>query len=171
MKKSWIMTTVLVVSGLIVMMIMTVACGEKLTEEQLLAKVQEYQDSQQWDKVTETYNALLKNYPNSKKAPEYTYNLGMVYSNNLQEYDKAIDTWERLLKKYPESHLVTNTKFMIGYCYANNIQDMEKARIEYQDFLEKHPDHELAPSVKWELDHLGQDISDIELELNANMTE
>ncbi|MDZ7725806.1 MAG: tetratricopeptide repeat protein [candidate division KSB1 bacterium] len=169
MKQSGIQSTIFLVAGMI--LVMTVGCGEQLTEQQLLAKVQDFQDSQQWEKVADTYDTLLQSYPESDKAPEYMYNLGMVYSNNLQDYDKAVETWEQLLEQYPDSHLLTNTKFMIGYCYANNIQDLDKAREKYQAFLQKHPDHELAPSVKWELDHLGQDISDIELELNANVTE
>lgn len=167
MKKSWVIR-----SGLIaVAVLMVVGCGDKVTEQQLVAKIQEYQDNQQWEQVVETYQMLLKKYPDSEKAAEYTYNMGMVYSNNMQEYEKAIDTWETLLEKYPDSHLVTNTKFMIGYCYANNIEDIEKARVKYQEFLKEYPEHELAPSVKWELDHLGQDISKIELELSGEETE
>ncbi|MDZ7262494.1 MAG: tetratricopeptide repeat protein, partial [candidate division KSB1 bacterium] len=53
-------------------------------------------------------------------------------------------------------------QFMIGYLYANEIKDLDKARSAYQVFLEKYPENELVPSVKWELDHLGKDISEIE---------
>ena len=147
------------------------ACGEKLTEEQLSAKVQDYQEKQQWEDVAGTYETLLKSYPESKKAAEYMYNLGMVYSNNLKEYEKAINTWKKLLEKYPDSRLVTNTKFMIGYCYANEVKDLDQAREEYNKFLSEHPNHELVPSVKWELKHLGQDIKDIELEFSSEQAE
>ena len=40
---------------------------------------------------------------------------------------------------------------------------MDSARIEYLAFLEKYPDHELVPSVKWEMENLGKDISDIDI--------
>ncbi len=41
----------------------------------------------------------------------------------------------------------------------------DKAKKAYEEFLKEYPDHELAPSVKWELEHLGQDISQIDLKL------
>ena len=153
------------VASLFVVALLWTSCGQKMTEEQLNAQALSYQEKQQWDELAETYEKLVKAYPESPKADEHLYNLGMVYANNIKEYDKAIDTWRRLLEEYPDSRLVTNTKFMIGYCYANDIQDLDQAREEYQKFLDEYPNHELAPSVKWELNHLGEDISDIDLQL------
>ena len=59
---------------------------------------------------------------------------------------------------------------MIGYRYANDIHDLDKAKAAYQEFLKKYPNHELASSVKWELAHLGQDLSEIELQLGSDST-
>ncbi len=89
----------------------------------------------------------------------------MVYANNLKEYRKAVEAWKKLVKQHPDSRLVINTKFMIGYCLANDIKDLPKAKEAYEQFLKEYPEHELAPSVRWELDHLGQDISQIDLKL------
>ena len=162
-----------VVASLLFAALLVTSCGQKMTEEQLYAQALSYQEEQQWEELAKTYEKLVKAYPESPKADEHLYSLGMVYANNLKEFDKAIETWRRLLEEYPDSWRVTNTKFMIGYCYANDIKDMEKARQEYESFLAEYPDHELSPSVKWELGHLGQDISDIDLQLgdtegNAN---
>ncbi len=153
-----------IVASLLVLALV-MGCGEKMTEEQLYAQALDFQSKQQWDDVVKTYEKLIKMYPESPKADEHLYNLGMVYANNVKAYDKAIKTWKKLIEQYPQSTRVVNTKFMIGYCYANNVGDLDKARAAYQDFLEEYPNHELAPSVQWELDHLGQDISDIELQL------
>jgi len=60
---------------------------------------------------------------------------------------------------------------MIGYRYANDLNDLEKAKEAYNEFLQKYPEHELAPSVQWELDHLGQDISEIELNFGKDEAE
>lgn len=155
----------LYVTLILIMVILVAGCGEKLTEEQLAAKATDFQNKQQWEDLVQTYEKLVKTYPESPKAAERLYNSGMVYDNNMNEYEKAIQVWKTLLDKYPESHLVINTKFMIGYCYANHIKDMDKAREQYELFLKDYPDHELAPSVQWELDHLGQDISEIDLPL------
>jgi len=142
-----------------------VSCGKRMTEEQLYAQALDFQEKQQWEDVAKTYEKLVKEYPESPKADEHMYNLGMVYANNVKNYEKAITTWKKLLDDYPKSRLVVNTKFMIGYCYANNIGDLENARKAYQGFLDEYPNHELAPSVQWELGHLGQDISEIDLQL------
>ena len=143
-------------------------CGKKMTEEQLYAQALDYQEKQQWDEVAKTYEKLVSDYPESPKADEHMYNLGMVYANNVKNYDDAIKTWKKLLEDYSQSRLVVNTKFMIGYCYANNVGDLDNARSEYEAFLQQYPNHELAPSVQWELGHLGQDISDIDLQLGED---
>ncbi len=164
MKKSLSIVAALIAT------LMLVACGQKMTEEQLYAQVLDFQDKQQWDDVIKSYEQLVKQYPESEKADEHLYQLGMTYAHNAKKFQKAIETWERLIETYPESRLITNTKFMIGYCYANDIKDLEQARAAYEKFLEEYPDHELVASVKWELEHLGEDISDIELQLGEEET-
>ncbi len=159
MKKGLIIVTSLLVLTL------AVGCAKKMTEEQLYAQALDFQEKQQWDDVAKTYEKLVSMYPESPKADEHMYNLGMVYANNVKDYKAAIKTWKKLLDNYADSRLVVNTKFMIGYCYANNVGDLENARTAYEEFLKEYPKHELAPSVEWELGHLGQDISDIDLQL------
>ena len=145
--------------------ILLLACSQKMTEEQMTAQIIDLQDKQQWEDVVKTYEDLIKTYPKSEKADEHLYQLGMTYANNVKKYRTAIETWEELLTKHPDSRLIINTKFMIGYCYANDIKDLDKAREAYQSFLNEYPNHELSASVQWELNHLGQDISDIDLQL------
>ncbi|MDZ7316085.1 MAG: tetratricopeptide repeat protein [candidate division KSB1 bacterium] len=163
MKKAFALFGVMTICAGIVL----VNCGQKVkvTEEQLYAKVLDFQNKQQWQDVAASYETLIKSFPKSAKADEYLYNLGMVYANNLKEYRKAVEAWKKLVKQHPNSRLVINTKFMIGYCLANDIKDLPKAKEAYEQFLKEYPEHELAPSVRWELDHLGQDISQIDLKL------
>ncbi len=163
MKKAFALLGLVLVSATV----MLTNCGQKVkvSEEQLYAKVLDYQNKQQWPKVAAAYDTLINAFPKSPKADEYLYNLGMIYANNLKEHRKAVDVWRRLVKQHPDSRLVINTKFMIGYCLANDIKDLGKAKKAYEEFLKEYPDHELAPSVKWELEHLGQDISQIDLKL------
>jgi outer membrane protein assembly factor BamD (BamD/ComL family) len=161
MKRALVVLGSLMIFALVCM----VSCGQKVTEEQLNAKIMDFQDKQQWQDAATAYEKLIKSFPKSPKADENLYNLGMVFANNLKMHQKAIDAWKRLLKEYPSSRLIINTKFMIAYCYANDIKDLDKAGEAYKAFLKEYPNHELAPSVQWELDHLGQDISDIDLNL------
>ncbi len=155
----------LVVVASLLVLILVIGCAEKMTEEQLYAKVLDYEEKQQWEDLADTYEQIVKQYPDSPKAADHLYNLGMVYANNLKEYEKAIDMWQRLLKEHGDSDIATKTEFLIGYCYANNIKDYDMARQKYSEFLEKNPDHVLAPSVQWELEHLGQDIDSMTFEV------
>ncbi len=154
----------------IVMLMIIASCGNNLTEEQLRAKARDYENKEQWKEMATTLETLINKYPDSKNIDESLYNLGFVYANNLNDFDKAIACYNRIIKEFPQSGHVINSQFMIGYTYANNLKDMEKARKAYTEFLQKHPDHELASSVQWELDNLGKDITDIELQLEEPET-
>jgi outer membrane protein assembly factor BamD (BamD/ComL family) len=143
-------------------------CGEKMTEEQIRAKALDFENKEQWVEAVKMYERLLKAYPQSNRAAETIYRLGITYANNLKDFNKAVATHQRLVKDYPNSNYVKQSTFMIGYIYANDLKDLEKAKSAYQEFMQKWPTHELASSVKWELDHLGQDISQIELQLGES---
>ena len=151
---------------LAVLTLAVIRCGERLTEEQLRARSLDYENKEQWEEAVKTYEKLVKTYPRSRKADEDLYNMGVIYANNLKDYQRAVEAYNRLIEEYPQSSHVIKANFMIGYLYANDIKDLNRAREAYQYFLEKYPDHELAISVRWELEHLGQDISEIELQLN-----
>ena len=146
-------------------------CGEKLTEEQLRAKALDYENKEQWDQVIKVYEQLVKKFPNSPKSDQNLYQLSGLYASNSKNFLKSIEAYKTLIEKYPESQLVIQAQFMIGYRYANDLNDLENARAAYNEFLQKYPEHELAPSVQWELDHLGQDISEIELNFGKEETE
>ncbi|MDZ7344066.1 MAG: tetratricopeptide repeat protein, partial [candidate division KSB1 bacterium] len=104
-----------------------------------------------------------RRFPKSPHADSILQKLGMIYLNNDQHYQKAIDTYQRLFEKYPESKYRAQSLFMIGYIYANYVKNFDKAKEAYTSFLEKYPEHELVTSVKWEIDHLGKDISEIDI--------
>jgi len=147
------------------------ACGEKLTEEQLRTKALDLENKEQWLEAVKMYERLIKAYPKSDRAAETLYRVGITYANNLKDFTKAVATHQRIVKDYPTSNYVKQSTFMIGYLYANDLKELEKAKSAYEDFLSKWPTHELASSVKWELDHLGQDISQIELQLGDSPSE
>jgi TolA-binding protein len=86
-------------------------------------------------------------------------------ANQLQregKYQEAIEVYKHLTKKFPDSKFAPQAQFMIGFIYANELKDFDKAKDAYQEFLKKFPDHEMAKDAKWEMDHLGKDINDIE---------
>ncbi len=145
-----------------------IGCGQKLTEEQLRAKALDYENKEQWEEVVKVYEQLIDRFPESAKADENLYQLAGLYASSFGDFQKSIDTYYRLIENYPESNLVVQAYFMIGYRYANDVKDLDKAKEAYQAFLDKFPEHELTSSVRWELNHLGEDISDIELQLGSS---
>jgi tetratricopeptide (TPR) repeat protein len=147
---------------------MLAGCAKKMTEEQLYAEAQKFEQQQDADKLIKVYEELVDRFPKSQKADEALYKLALVYQNNKQDFPKAIACHERLMKNYPHSKFVSQAHFMSAFIYANDLRDFEKARAAYNSFIEAYPQHELVPSVKWELEHLGQDISQIDLFSNAS---
>lgn len=159
--KQWYRMFLLLMAAVLI-----IGCGEKLTEDQLRANALDFENREQWPQAAQMYERLVKAYPKSKQAEETLYRLGVIYANNIKDFSKSVDAYSRLVKKYPQSDYVIQASFMIGYRYANDIQDLKRAQSAYEDFLKKWPNHELAASVRWELDHLGKDISEIELQLS-----
>ena len=92
-------------------------------------------------------------------------------ANQLQregKYDEAIGIYDNLIAKYPASTYGPQAQFMIGFIYANEVKNLDKAKEAYEKFLKAYPEHEMAKDAKWELDHLGQDIDDIEALIKSN---
>ncbi|NUO18301.1 tetratricopeptide repeat protein [bacterium] len=81
------------------------------------------------------------------------------------DFPTAIKAYEELVQRYPKSDYAPKCQFMVGYLYANHLKDTEKARAAYQAFIRNYPDDSLVKDAQWELDHLGQDVNEID-ELN-----
>jgi outer membrane protein assembly factor BamD (BamD/ComL family) len=80
-------------------------------------------------------------------------------------FQAAIQSYETIVKKFPRSPEAPQCQFMVGYLYANHMKNNDLARNAYQTFIKNYPEHELVKDAQWELDHLGQDVNQIE-ELN-----
>jgi len=147
---------------MIVILSLIFGCGERMTKEQLSALAEKYEKEESFLEAVKTYEKLLKKYPEDEQADQAQYKIALINSNNLNDFNKSVEAHEKLIKNYPESNYAAQSFFMIGFIYANNLNDIEKAKKYYQEFLEKYPDNELLSSVKWELEHLGQDINEID---------
>lgn len=147
---------------IVVILNVLISCGERMTKEQLFALAEKYENEENYEDAIKTYEKLIKNYPKAEKADQAQYKIALIYSNNLNDFSKSIKIYEKLIGKYPDSKFAAQSLFMIGFIYANNLNDIEKAEEYYKEFLEKYPEDELVNSVKWELEHLGQDINEID---------
>lgn len=146
----------------ILMLIFVISCGQKKTKEQLHAEALRYEREENFEDAIKSFESLVKYYPQSEVVDSVLFRVGQIYSNNIGDFEKSVFTHERLIKTCPESQLAAQSLFMIGYHFANNIGNLDSAKVYYEKFIENYADHELANSVQWELDHLGQDINEID---------
>lgn len=134
-----------------------------LAEAELRDEIKNHESRQEFEGVLLLSQALRKRFPKAEGSDEVLQRIGMICLNHQQQYQRAVDAFQQLVADFPESRHVPQAQFMIGYIYANHIKDLERARTAYTTFKQKYPDHELVPSVDWELEHLGQDVSDLNL--------
>ncbi len=134
-----------------------------LSEAELRDQIKNHESRQEFDSVLLLSQALLQRFPKAEGSDEVLQRIGMICLNHQQQYQRAVDAFQQLVADFPQSRHVPQAQFMIGYIYANHIKDLERARTAYTTFKQKYPDHELVPSVDWELEHLGQDVSDLNL--------
>lgn len=146
----------------VIMLSLIIGCGERKTKEQLFAEAENLENGEKYVEAIKVYEKFIKQDKKVEKSDQAQYKIALIYSNNLNDFEKSIDAHLKLIEQYPQSNFAVQSLFMIGFICANNINDLDKAEKYYKEFLEKYPDHELANSVKWELDHLGQDINEIE---------
>jgi len=142
-------------------------CSKKMSEEQLFAEAQKLEAKEDIDGALKIYEELSDRFPDSPHADSVLQKLGMIYLNKKEQFGEAVAVYERVVEKFPQSRYQPQSLFMIGYIYANHLKDFDKAKTYYDKFVEKYPEHELTASVQWELQHLGKDISDIDIFANS----
>jgi TolA-binding protein len=93
-------------------------------------------------------------------------------AKTLQEqsdFKGAIAAYLDIVKKFPKSAQAPQCQFMVGYLYANHLKNIDLAKDAYRKFIKDYPEHQLVKDAQWELDHLGQDVNEID-ELNKMLT-
>ena len=135
------------------------SCGKKLSEAEFRQQARELEKQEKYEDALKTYLELLEAYPTARSADTTIQQIAFLYYNNLHDFEQAVKYHARLIKEFPDSKFAPQARFMVGYIYANNLKDYDMAREAYTEFLERHPDSELAESVRWELEHLGQDVN------------
>jgi len=155
LKKLWL--------AVFLFAVIAAGCSNKMNEEQLLAAAQKFEAQEDIDGALKTYEELNDRFANSPHADSVLQKLGMIYLNKKGQFDKAVAAYERIVEKFPQSKHQAQSLFMIGYIYANHLKNFDKAKESYDKFIAKYPEHELTASVQWELQHLGKDISEIDI--------
>ncbi len=112
--------------------------------------------------AVEAYENLIREYPQSPKAPDAMFQLATLYQNKLvkniseqESLNKAVEIFKNVFDKYPGSQIAPKSLFMAGFILANDIHDFNQATTIFNLFLQKYPNNELAASAKEELNNMG----------------
>lgn len=136
------------------------ACSKSQSEEDVWQQASQFEKESKFDEAIHGYEKLVRQFSDGKYAEEALQREAFLYYNNIKDFYKTIECHERLVEDYPESQFAAQASFMVGYVYANDLKEYEKAEAAYNQFLELYPESELGESVKWELEHLGQDVNE-----------
>jgi len=136
-------------------------CGSK-SDQDYMNEATENAKKNNIPEVIANYENLLKEYPESKLAPEALFQLGTLYQNkmvkNLSEtesLENAVKVFRRIYNDYPDYSKAPDALFMSAFILANELKRYNEATEAYKLFLQKYPKHEWCISARSELDNMG----------------
>jgi outer membrane protein assembly factor BamD (BamD/ComL family) len=105
-------------------LILIAGCGSKqLTEEELFARAQQYENASEFEKAITDYTAIIDLHPESDNRYKAIFMIGFLSYENLKDSERAISYFDRLLAEYPESDL------------SDDAQALKKMALEGKDLL------------------------------------
>lgn len=78
-------------------------------------------------------------------------------------FGDAVRLYSAYVTEFADSAQAAKCQFMIAYLYANELNQKDQAKTAYETFIRNYPQSELLQSAQWELEHLGQNLSEIEI--------
>jgi len=97
----------------------------------------------------------------STKSPEELFELAQQAEND-GDFKEAIDLYTLLLQKYPQNEHNYKAQFMIGFIYSEELNDLGQAKVAMQKVVDNYPDCDLADDALWMLEHMGENLEQME---------
>ena len=152
----------IIVGILSLSVILLIGCSNNKSAADLFNDGEAYLEESKIPEAVNSYETLIKEYPDDTLAPDATARLASIYQNkqvkNVSETQsllKSVELFRSIYDKYPKSEQAPMGLFMAGFVEANELNDYDAATKTYNLFLKTFPDHELATSAKEELDNMG----------------
>ncbi|MGE5431270.1 MAG: tetratricopeptide repeat protein [Syntrophomonadaceae bacterium] len=156
MNRYFVLFCSVIISG-----ILLTGCSKKSEQELFNAGQKNVQDGK-YTEAIDSYETLVKDYPESPRAPKVLFEIGKLYQGkavkNISETEsikKAVEFYNRIFKEYPKSAEAPSALFMTGFLQANELRDYNAATASLKQFLASYPNHEMASSAQAELDNMG----------------
>ncbi len=138
--------------------------SDKQYFDEALQKIKE----KKYVEAIKDFDELLKNYSDSKYAPQSLYEIAKIYHAQLisgidkeESLKKAINYYKKIFFEYKNSPEAERALFVSGFIFANELNQLDSAKYNYELFLKNYPQSELAQSVKLELENLGASPDEI----------
>lgn len=168
-----ITTSLIIFLNSFLLLLFIAGCSSK-TDKEYFEIANKDINTKNYDKAIQSYENLVKEYPESNLAPESLFKLASLYQSHLinsipmrQSLEKAAQLYGEVFDKYPESPKASQALFLKGFILANDLNEYDQAKNAYTLFLKKYPNNDLAPSAKEELEHLGMSPDQILKEKSA----
>ena len=138
-------------------------CSKK-SDEYYMEQAKSAAEKNNIQEAVTAYQNLVKEYPQSPKAPEAIFQLATLYQNKMvkednltdtQSLEKAVELFRSIYDKYPQSDIAAKALFMSGFIQSNELKQFPEATSTFNLFLQKFPNNDLASSAKEELNNMG----------------
>ncbi len=151
--------------GLIFLMLIAGCSGP--SEEELMGRAKEMQDTQQYDEAIAAYEQVIEDHPRGTHRAEAIYTLASIYQNARKDYPSAIRLYRKLADEYSSHPNAPSALFLVGFVFHNEMGEIDSAKAAYTEFLSRYAEHEMAPSARFELANLGKLADDVFDELTS----
>jgi len=145
-------------------------CGEKLTEEQVLAKAREAELRVEYAQAQKYYERLLKEYPQSNETETARQKIALFNSAaslsedklqaEIQKYEsheqfaEALVLYNALLARFPNNEKCDEVLQKVGLIYLNNQEQYQRAVDTYQRLLRDFPQSKHAAQAQFMIGYI-----------------
>lgn len=117
-----------------------------ISENELYAGAKQAFDRRDFEKAREGFEALLKQYPQSKNADNAQFWIGEIYYID-KWYEKSILEYQKVIENYPQGNKVPASLLKQGLAFSN-IGDKANARLILKELISKYPKSNEAAIAK-----------------------
>lgn len=141
------------------------SCGEKLTEEQLIAKAREAVVNADYKQAKKLYQRLIKDYPlsgemekarqmvtlieNAETLPEDKLQAEIQKYESYEKFSEALVLYNTALARFPKSANRDDMLQKVGLIYLNNQEQYQRAIDSYRRLLQEYPDSKHAAQAQF----------------------
>lgn len=118
----------------------------ELTAEALFQQGKVYEIQEYYSDAIKSWQALVSNYPKSKRAPEALFKISDLLFK-AQQYEKALAGFQEILTRWSKDPIAEDAMLSIAEVYYNSDQEAKAVKA-YEDFMKKYPDSKKVQSVE-----------------------